>query len=285
MKFIKTLSLLFVFALSTNIQAQIKTPAASPSAKIEQTVGLTDITVEYSRPSMKDRTIFAPNGLVPFGSLWRTGANRVTNITFSDDVTIEGQELAKGKYAILTIPNPNEWTVNFYTYEKSGWSGYTEKEAALSVTVKPVKIPSTIESFVIMFDGLRNESATMEMIWENTVVPINIGVSSDDRVMADIEKTMAGPSAGEYYTAASYYHDSKKDMSQALKWIQTATAVESPKFWHVRREALILADMGKFEDAIKTAKLSKELAIAADYQEYVRLNDESIAMWMKKLKK
>lgn len=285
MKLIQTFILLIAVSLTAQLNAQIDIPAASPSAKLTQEIGLTKVTVEYARPSMKERTIFAPNGLVPFGEMWRTGANQATKITFSNDVKIQGNDLAKGSYAVTTVPTATEWTFNFYTYEKSNWGTYKEKEPNLSVKASPVKIPVKIETFLINFDKLTNEGAVMEFLWEDTWVSLEIAVTDDERIMKDIENTLAGPAAGDYYTAAVYYHDAKKDLNKALEWVQKATSVEKPKFWQVRREALILADLGKMEKAIEVAKKSKELAIAADYQPYVKLNDESIAMWTKKLKK
>ena len=150
--------------------------AASPASKVEQKVGLTDFTIEYSRPSMKDRTIFAADGLVPFGKLWRTGANAATKITLSDDIRINDQTLAAGSYAILTVPDKMSWKVNFYAYGESGWGSYREKEPALSVSVEPQTIDVTVETFLINFTDLRDNSATLGFVWENTYVGVPIQV-------------------------------------------------------------------------------------------------------------
>ena len=165
-----------VLALGTSCIAQ-QNRAPSPACKMEQKVGLTDITVEYSRPSVKDRTVFADDGLVPFGKIWRTGANAATKITFSDDVKIEGKDLAKGSYAILTVPTKMEWAVNFYPYEATGWNTYTSKDPKLSVKVKPHSLGETqIESFFIAVGDLRDYSATLNFVWENTRVPVKLEV-------------------------------------------------------------------------------------------------------------
>ena len=267
-----------LFTVSVN--AQIKTPSASPSQKFTQSVGLTEVTVEYSRPSMKGRTIFADNGLVPFGKMWRTGANAATKITFSTDVTVDGNALSAGSYAITTVPGADEWRVNFYTYEKSSWSSYIEANPVASLMVKPTSRSTSLETFLIHMGNLKDNSASLDIVWDKTVVSMKVGVSYDETVMANIEKVLAGPTGGDYYNAATYYHKSGKDLETALMYIQKATNVEKPKFWQVRREALILADMGKVDDAIKAANKSMELAKAAGNDDYVRMNQKSINEWV-----
>ncbi len=274
-----TLSILFVVGILTLTLGQIRTPAPSPSASLKQTVGLTDISVEYSRPSVKGRTIFSADGLVPFGKIWRTGANSAVKITFSDDVTVEGKALEAGSYAILTRPGATSWDINFYPYESSGWGSYVEKDPAASVTVHSHQMTEKVESFLIVFDELSSDGGTLGFLWENTYVPVKIGVEVDSRVMADIEKTMAGPSAGDYFAAASYMHDSGKDLNKALMYVQKATHTDNPRFWQVRREALILADLGRKSEAVQVAKRSLELAQKAGNDDYVRMNEKSIKEW------
>ncbi|MBT8232208.1 MAG: DUF2911 domain-containing protein [Saprospiraceae bacterium] len=261
--------------------SQITTPAASQLCKVEQVVGLTTVNLEYSRPNVKDRTIFAADGLVPHGKLWRTGANRVTKFSFSDDVTINGSELKAGDYAILTTPNADNWQVHFHKLDSPYWTGYTEKEPALTVTALVNQIPWSQETFFISVQNITDNSATIDFLWDNTWVGLQLGVKVDETVMANIEQVLAGPTGGDYYNAASYYHSSGKDLAQALEWINMATDVAEPKFWQVRRKALILADMGKTKEAIKTAKKSMELAMAAGNDDYVAMNKKSIAEWSK----
>ena len=275
------LTLAFLFFVGS-IFAQIETPAPSPAAKVEQVVGLTTVTVEYSRPSMKDRTIFAEDGLVPFGKIWRTGANAATKITFSDDVTINGAQLKAGSYAILTTPNADKWTVNFYTFDSRGFGPYVEKTPDASVTAKAQTMESlSLESFTISFHDLTNNSATLNFGWENTWVSLDLGVEVDERVLNSIDAVMSGPSNNDYFAAASYYHTSGKDLNQALEWINMATSGDSPRFWQVRRKALILKDMGKTSEAIEAAKMSMKLAEEAGNEDYVRMNEKSIAEWEK----
>ena len=267
--------------VSFDLNAQIRTPQASPTATFSQQVGLTDVEIVYSRPSVKERTIFAADGLVPFGKMWRTGANAATKITFGDDVKLAGKDLKKGAYAIVTIPTATEWTVNFYPYESGSWSSYTEKEPALSLTTKVESLPFSVESFTITLNNLKSNSADLLMYWEKTIVSISIEAEVDTKVMNDIKLTLGGPTQNDYYQAASYFHDNGKDLKQALEWIKMANA-EDPKFWQVRREALILADMGNFPAAIQAAEQSKALATKAGNEDYVRMNDKSIAEWTQK---
>lgn len=169
-KFLWSLSMLMILAIGS-IQAQ-ENRAPSPSAKLMQKVGLTDVTIEYSRPGMKERTIFAKKGLVPFGKLWRTGANSATKITFSGPVTFGETELAAGSYAILTIPGAASWEVNFYSYEAGGWGSYREADPVATVKAEPVMLSAPIESFLITVDNLRDYSATLVMAWDKTWVGI-----------------------------------------------------------------------------------------------------------------
>lgn len=277
----QVLTVLFAVLSIGLLQAQIETPAASPKAMTMQTVGLTDITVEYSRPAVKGRTIFAEDGLVPYGKVWRTGANAVTKVTTTGPVSIGGADLEAGEYAVLSMPGATSWNVHFYPYDSWSWSSYVEEEPAAVVTVTPKKTASTVENFTIEFSHMDGGDAHMVIKWANTMVALPITTNVDDVVMKQIDKVMAGPTPGDYYSAASYYHSSGKDLNKALEMIQVATNVDEPKFWQVRREALILADLGKTKEAIKTAMKSKELAMAAGNDDYVRLNEQSIAEWSK----
>ena len=265
-------------------QAQVKTPAPSPSCKIEQSVGLTDFSLEYSRPGVKNRTIFGD--LVPYGKKWRTGANSATKISFNNDVNVGGVDVKKGKYAIYTMPNANSWTVFLYTDSSGGGvpKEWDDSKVAAKFDVKTSKTASKVESFTIGFNNLTNSTATLDMAWENTHVSIPVDVGADEMVMASIDKTMAGPSAGDYYNAARYYRESGKDLKKAGEWMAKAMAApgNSEKFWMVRQQSLLLADMGDVKGAIDAAKKSLELATAAGNADYIKMNKESIAEWMKK---
>jgi tetratricopeptide (TPR) repeat protein len=265
-----------------NVNAQIETPAPSPTATFSQKVGLTDVTIEYSRPSMKGRSIFGD--LVPHGKLWRTGANMATKITFSDDVKIDGKGLAAGTYAIFTIPAEDEWTVIFNkNYNQAGTGNYEESEDALRIQAKPHKIGDKIETFTINIEDVKPSSAVIEFGWENVIVHVPLDVSIDDKIMASIERAMS-PNPNNYYAAAVYYRESGKDLDQALEWIDECLRIhEAAKrnvFWIYRQKSLIQADMGKYPDAIITAEISLSKAQEAGNDDYIKMNKESIDEWM-----
>ena len=272
----KLLLSLFVVALSTNMNAQVKTPAPSPSSKLEQTVGLTDVSVEYSRPGMKGRKIFGD--LVPFGKVWRTGANANTKITFSDDVMIDGKELKKGTYALYPKPNAGSWEVLFYS-DTNNWGTpqkWDDSKVALSTSAKVQEMPMPIETFTITFDDLTNNSAVIGMLWENAYVGVKFTTPTDKGVEASIEKVMAGPEAADYFNAAVYYLDSDKDINKAKTWIDKAVEMtnERPRFWYIHQQALIYKKAGDKKGAKKAAMQSLDLAKKANYDAYIKKNED-----------
>ena len=278
----KLLMLLTIVGVTSAINAQIKTPQPSPAAKMEQVVGLTDVTIEYSRPSMNGRTIFG--NLVPFGEVWRTGANANTKITFSNDVTIDGKELKKGTYAIYTIPNATSWEVIFYN-DATNWGNpekWDESKVALKTTATVQQLPMKVESFTLMLNDLKNDYAELAILWENSYVGVKFGVPTDKATMKSIETALAGPTKNDYFQAATYYHTTGKDLKQALEWMKKATVGDDPAFWYLRRMSLIQADLGDKAGAIATAKRSMAAAEKAGNADYVKMNKESIEEWTKK---
>jgi hypothetical protein len=265
--------------------AQIKTPSASPTAKISQGVGLMNMDVEYSRPSAKGRKIFGD--LVPFGEMWRTGANASTKVTFSEKAMAGNISLEKGTYALYTIPEKTTWTIIFYK-NTSIWGApqpkdFKEEDVAARFSVPAQSLSSKVETFTIEIANLRNDGADLEVMWENTKVIIPIKMDTDSKVMADIQSTMAGPKPGDYYAAARYYYEEKKDMKQALEWVNASLEKGGDKFWILRLKANIQAELKMYKDAIATAAKSTELAKADGNTDYPRMNDESIADWKKKM--
>jgi len=270
--------LLLIVGLTYSVNAQIKTPQPSPAAKIEQVVGLTDVSVEYSRPAMRGRTIFGD--LVPYDKVWRTGANANTKITFGNDVTIDGQELKKGSYAIFTIPNENSWEVVFYKDPNAGnLQKLDESMIAVKTTAQASTIQATIESFTIMIGNITSNSAVLGFIWDSKYVGVTFEVPTDMLATKSIESVMNGPSSNDYFQAASYYHAEGKDLKQALAWMKKATAVDNPPFWQLRRMSLIQADLGDKTGAIATAKQSLAASEKANNADYIKMNKESIAEW------
>ncbi len=281
------LTAITLFSTSLIGFAQIKTPAPSPTGKISQEVGLIKVDVEYSRPSAKGRKIFGD--LVPFGEMWRTGANASTKVTFSDKVQTANISLDKGTYALYTIPGAKEWTIIFYKNTSYGGvpapKDFKEEEVGARFTVPAQSIANKVETFTIEIANLTNTGADLELIWENTKVAIPIIADTDSKVMADIKSTMEGPSANAYYTAARYYYEEKKDMKQALDWVTTSLEKGGDKFWILRLKANIQAELGMYKDAITTANKSSELAKADGNSDYPRMNEKSIGEWTKKMQK
>lgn len=262
--------------------AQIQTPQPSPSTTLEQVVGLTEVKIEYSRPAMRGRTIMGD--LVPYGNLWRTGANKNTTLSFSDPVTVGGQALAAGTYALFTRPGKSLWEVFFYT-ETENWGTPQEwqsKSVAAVIEVPTQSLAEPVESFSISIGELTNIGANIHLSWENTRVTLPLEVPTDEKTMASIKETMKGtPKAGDLYQAAVYYRESGRDLQTAKKWIAKAIEMEPGKYWMFRQQALILADLNEKEEAIKAAQSSLELAEKAGNQDYVRLNTKSIEEWSK----
>ncbi|MFY7670752.1 DUF2911 domain-containing protein [Tenacibaculum sp. MEBiC06402] len=272
---------LFVASLTLSVNAQIQTPQPSPLSKIEQKVGLTDVTVEYSRPGVKGRKVFG--NLVPFGKLWRTGANKNTMVTFSQDVTIDGKTLKKGSYAIFTKPGATSWEVMFYS-DTNNWGTprkWDDSKVALTTTAKVENMPMSIETFTITIDDLTNSSAVLGILWENTYAGIKFNVPTDKAVEASIESVMAGPAPNDYYAAASYYMDEGKDIKKAMMWIDKAVEMTSakPRFWYLRKQSLIHAKAGDKKGAIKAAKASLKYAEEAKNADYIKMNKDSLKEW------
>jgi len=275
----KVIILMLFIGLISTANAQIQTPQPSPFAKIEQMVGLTQVSLEYSRPAMRGRTIFG--GLVPYGKTWRTGANMNTKITFAHDVTIDGQELKKGTYAVYTIPNEASWEVLFYSDADNGGlpQKWDDSKVAAKTTVSVDKMSFNVESFTMTFDNLSANSATMGISWDDVYVGVKFEVPTDKITSQSIEAVMAGPSGNDYFQAAAYYLAEGKDLKQALEWMQKATAGENPPFWQLRTMSLIQAELGDKTAAIATAKKSLAAAQKANNADYIKMNQESITKW------
>lgn len=245
---------------------------------MEQVVGLTTVSLEYSRPSVKGRELFVD--VEAWGQIWRTGANQSTKISFSDDVKIEGKDVPAGKYALYSIPGKDMWTVMIYKDLTLGGNvaKYDEANELVRFKVKGMKTQDNVESFHIHVGNIKANSADIALMWGPYYVPFKMEVEVDARVEKNIESVMAGPNRGEYYTAARYYLDNDKDLNKALGWIRKANEIDS-KFWQLRVEALILGKMGKYKDAIATAEKSTAMATAAQNTGYPKMNSKSIAEW------
>ena len=278
----KLLLIVLVLTLSLNVSAQIQTPPPSPSAKLEQKVGLTDVTLEYSRPSMRGRTIFGD--LVPYGTLWRLGANANTKITFSTDVIIGDYNLKGGEYAVYATPNETSWNLVFYN-DTSNWGTpeqWDDSKVVAMVNAEVYTMPMKIETFTMTFDDLSSSSATLGMLWENVYIGVKIEVPTDNIVLANINDVMNGtPTGNDFYAAAVYYLQEGKDIKQARTWMDKAIAMAGNKvaFWQLRQQSLIYAKAGDTEAAIATAKKSLAAAETAGNADYVKMNKDSLKEW------
>lgn len=277
----KKLIYMLAFCVSSTALAQVQTPQPSPSSKIQQTVGLTEVSVEFSRPSKRGRDIMG--ALVPYGEIWRTGANKNTVITFGDDVTLGEQTLKAGSYALYTRPGKAQWEVFFYT-DTENWGTPSEWDAskvAASLEVEAEET-ATIESFSIWFSHLHNNGATLKMGWGNARISIPFGVPTVAKATASIQAALKkDPKHRDYYSAALYYLQEDQDLNQAKAWMEKAIEGKDDAYWYFRQYSLILEGLQDVDGAIAAAKTSLALAEKAGNPDYVRMNNEAIAKWSK----
>ncbi len=276
---------------ATMAQAQIESPRPSPNASLTQTVGLTDFTISYSRPGVKGRTIFGD--LVPYGKIWRTGANHCTVLKANGDFVLAGNAITAGEYGVYTIPGKEEWTI-IISEQNDLWgtADYTEEKDVVRFKVKPQTLSDLVESFTIDFSNFTDEGATLTISWEKTIVKIPVTVDTDAMVMAQIEEHLLNGdgkelNASSYHNAAVFYHKKGKDLDQALEWMNKSIELNPKAFYYLYRKAKLLADMGEKKEAIKTAEASLEMAKAnkdGDFG-YAARNEALIAELKNKKKK
>jgi hypothetical protein len=258
--------------LSTEAQP-LRTPAPSTTQTIKQDFGLGTIELSYSRPNMKGRKIYGD--LVPFGNVWRTGANQATTLTFSDEVSIGGTKVPAGKYGLLTIPGKDNWVVIVTKQtDVTSPAAYKQESDVVRVNVKPIAIPGGVlfETFSMQFHNVKPTSTDLNMIWDNTVVALPITTDVEKKVMAQIDNLMNKDNR-PYFNAAMYYMDNGKDMNQALTWLDKALEQNPKAFWVHHQRANALAKQGKKAEARIAANKSIELAREAKNDDYVKLNE------------
>jgi hypothetical protein len=277
----KSILLAFAVALGGTIGTFAQTPklefpAASPACTLKQRVGLTDIEINYSRPSAKGRQIFGH--VVPFGAVWRTGANSATKITFSTAVKLNGTAIAAGSYALFTIPGENEWTIIINKGVGKSGTQYDEKDDVVRFKATPVSLPDTsIETFTIEFNHLRDESGVINLVWDKTVVPLKLELDVTSKLLPQIEAAMQTDGGQKpYYQAAMFYYDHGQDLEKAQQWVESAIK-QREAHYIVHLKAKILAKLGDKEGAIAAAKRSIELAKQANDAAYVKLNEDLIS--------
>ena len=261
-----------VFMFITGDAQQLNTPQPSPTANIKQNFALSSIEINYSRPGVKGRKIFGD--LVPYGKVWRTGANNATIITFGEEVMIGGKKVPAGKYGLLTIPGESEWTfIISKQLDVTSPASYKEDQDVVRVKAQPATLPFSIETMMISVDNIKNNSCEIGVIWDNVYVSLPVTVDVDSKVMKQINDVMQNDNK-PYFNAAMYYLDNGKDVSKAVEWLDKAAAQNPDGFWILYQKARALKMLGKKAEAIAASNKSLEIARKAKNDDYVKLNED-----------
>jgi len=273
------LSVLAILVTVCSLNAQ-DLPQPSPYAEVMQTIGLTDVTVKYSRPGVKERTIFG--GLEAYGEVWRTGANAATKIVLSTDANIGGTDVKAGTYSIFTIPGKTEWKVMINTDVKASEGSYKAENNVAEITVKSSKTGYLVESLAFWFGNVKEDQADLMFAWENTMWSIPVKVAVSEFAMENIKNKIGEieKAYGVYNSSARYYLDHDQDLKQALAWSKKSVEI-SEKFWNVYTLSLIQEKLGMKKEALETAKRSLKLSEEAGYKPYIKRNTDNIAKWSK----
>lgn len=284
---------LFVLLTMTHSNAQINHPKASPLTTLTQTVGLSEISIVYSRPAARGRHLFGPDakgvqGLVPYGRIWRLGANESTKITVASDMQIQGNLLRKGTYALYAFPNEKTWEIAFHTnltHWGDGRKAYKPEEDAFRIEVNPKYVTDFQENFLITFDAITHNSAVMKATWGNLQISIPFKVDTKTLMLQEIEKQLKeNPTAQTYYEAARYLQEEKEDSARALELLNQAIELGGDTYYFHRVKSLVEAQLGQYENAIASAEKSMQLAEALGKDEFVRVNQKNIVLWQAQLK-
>ncbi|KIC89431.1 DUF2911 domain-containing protein [Flavihumibacter sp. ZG627] len=254
---------------------QLRTPAPSPATTIKQEFALSNVEVNYSRPAVRGRKIFGD--LVPFGKVWRTGANAATTITFGEDVTVGDKAVPAGKYGLLTIPGQSEWTIIISKQtDVTSPADYKQDQDVARITAKAETLPFNVENFMIVFDNVKASSMDLEIIWANVGVAVPVKANIEEKIMSQIDNLMNKDNR-PYFGAAMYYMENGKDLNKAVGWLDKAIEQNPNAFWIYHQKANALAKLGKKQEAIATANKSIELAKKAKNDDYVALNEKLLA--------
>jgi Protein of unknown function (DUF2911) len=266
------LAILILSTITFGLKAQIKTPASSPVTTITQELGLSKIAVSYSRPSVKGRKIFG--NLVPFGKVWRTGANQITSIKFDADVFINGQSVKAGSYGVYTIPGQKAWKVMLNSDDKQwGAYAYDDKKDVATFEIVPTKLLTNVEHLTIEFVDFTQTTTFVKLAWEKTAIKFKVEQMVQDQILAEIKEKTAGTDATieTLEGAADYYYQNNINLPQALEWA-TKVVEKDQKYWTYQLVARIAAKMGKCDVAIPNAEKSMALAVAEKDDAYILLN-------------
>jgi hypothetical protein len=264
----------FSFLLSASAQT-FRTPSPSTPQFIRQDFGLSNIELSYSRPDVKGRKIFGD--LVPFGNVWRTGANQATTLTFGDTVTIGSATIPPGKYGLLTIPGASEWTfIITRQTDVTNPAAYHQDQDIVRVQASPHALPFSVETMTLEFSNVTAGSCNLDLLWDNVAVGIPISTNTDGKVMDMINNTLIKDNR-PYYQAAFYYLENGKDLNKALEWFDKAIAQDPTSYFVIYQKARCLAKLGRKQEAIATAKQSMDLATRRNDNSFVTLDQKLIA--------
>ena len=262
----KLFILLSIFLTFPVLTAQLKSPVASPRANLSQNIGLVNISVDYSRPSKKGRTIFG--NLVPYNKIWRTGANQATTFSVSDDIKINNQLVPKGEYHIYSVPR--EKRLDLIIYNKTdNWGSLKEFDESLivaRVVSEFIELPFSVETFEISFDNISNNGSTINIIWDNKLAIYYLDALTKEKMITNIESVLLkNPKPSDFQKAAVYYYEEGLDKEKAFKWINKAfESYKDPKYWQLRVKALIYNYYGMEKEALKIAKEGLKQAKKSD---------------------
>jgi Protein of unknown function (DUF2911) len=257
-------------------------PQASPMSRLEQRIGLTDIVIKYSRPSVKGRKLWGD--LIPYNQVWRSGANSATLIAFTDNVVINGQTLPAGEYSFYTIPTETEWTIIFNKNIKLwGSDGYKAEEDALRFKVTPDMNAPNTETMHFVFDNITTNSGQLHFKWEKLNLSMSIGVDTDTKALANIKRSIGDVENAyrTYNASATYLLDANKEPQQALDWAKKSVNSQE-KFWNLQTLSRALATNGLYKEAVLAAEKSLKLSTEAKNDAYIQMNKKNIEEWKKK---
>ncbi|WPU94944.1 DUF2911 domain-containing protein [Mucilaginibacter sabulilitoris] len=270
------LAIMLLACISFKSYAQVpRIPEASSTQTIIQDFGLGKVTITYSRPNVKDRKIFG--GIIPYGEVWRTGANAATTITFTEKIVIDGHSVPAGTYSLFSIPERNEWTIILNKTVKQ-WGAYSYKQAndLLRFTVKSRRVNEKRETFTMQFVNTTTKSTDLYLVWDHTAAIIHMETDDDEKITANIDELMKGDRKPYYFNAIQYYYENNKDVDKALGWVAEAEKEEPKSSWFKLWESRLLLRKGNKAGAIAAAEAGIKLAKDSNDEEYIRLNQEAL---------
>lgn len=256
---------------------RLQTPTLSPFSKISQKVGLTEVNLEYSRPSAKGRTVFG--NLVPFDKVWRTGANASTKIILTESAHIGGESIEAGTYALYTIPGEKAWTIIIHANTKLrslAGDAYKPENDVFRFKAKPQKTNHYVETFTLQFADLQTNAFNLQLSWENTLVNIPFELEVDSKIeqqMAEFMKTPETIPHRTYFEAAQYYINNGRDLGDALSFINSALEKSPNNFRYGLLKSKIQAKAGDHKNAMATINQANEWAKKANNANYIEQTD------------